>query len=202
MRKIFTCEFITLDGVIQSGGAKLEDDVPEFDHVAWFAAKRIKAIVGLVISVAVCFLLTVDVTAQSGSKSISSSDRKAIEFLFAAWNSRNAEKVVLAFSKEALYEDVAAGQVHRGSDEIRKWAAGAFRDIENFKLEVVRSSYYHGGGSVEWVWSGTDKGLFKTGKSFSVRGVSVIEVRGGKIVAYREYYDFSTVMRQLGLNGD
>ena len=84
-------------------------------------------------------------------------------------------------------------------DEIRKWVAGAFRDIEHFKLEVVRSSVYKGGGIVEWVWSGTDKGLFKTGKSFSVRGVSVIEARSGKVASYREYYDSATFMRQLGL---
>lgn len=52
---------------------------------------------------------------------------------------------------------------------------------------------------VEWVWSGTDKGLLKTGKNFSVRGVSIIEVRRGKVSRYKEFYDFSTVLRQLGL---
>jgi ketosteroid isomerase-like protein len=77
-----------------------------------------------------------------------------------------------------------------------------FTDFENFKLEVVRSTFYKGGGVVEWVWSGTEKGLFKTGKSFSVRGVSIIEVRGGKVSSYKEYYDFATVMRQLGLLPD
>jgi steroid delta-isomerase-like uncharacterized protein len=89
--------------------------------------------------------------------------------------------------------------VHRGKDNIRAWVAGAFRDIENFKLDVVSSAFYKNGGLVEWVWSGTDNGLFKTGKSFSVRGVSVVQVREGKVSSYKEYYDFATVMRQLGL---
>ena len=146
--------------------------------------------------VAILTLVNQGIAARSSD---SSSEKKAIERLFAAWNSRDADKLVAAFSDDVVYEDVAAGQINRGKDEVRKWAAGAFADIENFKLEVVRSSYYKGGGTVEWIWSGTDKGLFKTGKSFSVRGVSVIEVRGGKVSSYKEYYDFSTVMRQLGL---
>jgi steroid delta-isomerase-like uncharacterized protein len=126
-------------------------------------------------------------------------ERKTIEKLFAAWNFRDVEKVMAVFANEAVYDDAAAGQIHRGKNEIREWVAGAFRDIENFKIEVTRSSFYKGGGIIEWVWSGTDKGLFKTGKSFSVRGVSVVEVRRGKVEHYTEYYDFATVMRQLGL---
>lgn len=157
---------------------------------------KINNLVGII---TLLLVVSVTVSAQDRSKTISSSDKKAIEQLFAAWNSRDAEKVVAAFGKDAIYEDVAAGEIHRGSDEIRKWVAGAFRDIENFKIEVVRSSYYKGGGSVEWTWNGTDKGLFKTGKSFSIRGISVIKVTGGKVSDYKEYYDFGTVMRQLGL---
>ena len=158
-----------------------------------------KNIISLAISIMLILSLTVSAAAQNNSKDPSSTDRKVIERLFAAWNSRDAEKVVAAFSSDGVYEDVAAGQINRGRDEIRKWVAGAFRDIENFKLEVIRSSFYKGGGIVEWVWSGTDKGLFKTGKRFSVRGVSVIEVRGDKVSDYKEYYDFGTVTRQLGL---
>jgi len=159
---------------------------------------QVKSIVGVAISITL-LLLSLSTQAQNISTGRSSADRKAIERLFAAWNSRDAEKVVRAFRSDSVYEDVAAGQVNRGRDEIRKWVAGAFREIEHFKLEVVRSSVYKGGGIVEWVWSGTDKGLFKTGKSFSVRGVSVIDIRRGKVSAYKEFYDFGTVMRQLGL---
>ena len=159
---------------------------------------QVKSIVGVAISITL-LLLSLGAQAQNISTGRSFAARKAIERLFTAWNSGDAEKVVEAFSSDAVYEDVAAGQVNRGRDEIRKWVAGAFRDIEHFKLEVVRSSVYKGGGIVEWVWSGTDKGLFKTGKSFSVRGVSVIEARSGKVASYREYYDSATFMRQLGL---
>lgn len=159
--------------------------------------RNIYGIGGLVISIGILLSFTVNAAAQSTASS--SSDRRAVERLFAAWNSRDAAKVVASFAGDAVYEDVAAGKVNRGHDEIRRWVTDAFRDIENFKLETVSSSFYKGGAVVEWVWSGRDKGLFKTGKNFSVRGVSVIDVRGGKISTYKEYYDFSTAMRQLGL---
>ncbi len=160
--------------------------------------RRMNSIVGA-ISIAVFMALPFTIAAQSHAKAQFSGDKKAIERLFAAWNSHDVEKVVAAFSNSAVYEDVAAGDIHKGRDQIRKWVTSAFRDIENFKLTVVRSTYYKGTGLVEWVWSGTDKGLFKTDKTFSVRGVSVIEVRRGKISRYQEYYDFATIMRQLGV---
>jgi hypothetical protein len=56
---------------------------------------------------------------------------------------------------------------------VRKWAEGGLAIVENFKLEVVSGSFQNGRGVTEWAWSGTDKGMFKTGKKFSVRGISV-----------------------------
>ena len=132
----------------------------------------------------------------------SPSDEKVIAQLFAGWNSRDADMLANIFSEDAVYEDVAAGQMNRGRNEVRKWAAGAFVDIENFKIEVVSSYVNNGRGVAEWVWSGIDKGLFKTGKNFSIRGVSVIEIRKGKVSSYKEYYDFASVMRQLGILPD
>lgn len=132
------------------------------------------------------------------SSSIPSSNRKAIEQLFAAWNSHDADKVANCFADEAIYEDVAAGHISRGRTEIREWAAGAFTAIEDFKIEVLSINVSGTRGVVEWKWSGVDKSLLKTGRKFSVRGVSLIEVRGGKIRSYKEYYDFAAIMRQVG----
>jgi steroid delta-isomerase-like uncharacterized protein len=157
-----------------------------------------KKILCLPISIAIILTFANHASAQNRPDRFSA-ERKAIERLFSAWNSNEPEKVVAAFSGDVMYEDVAAAKINRGSDEVRKWVVGAFADIENFKLEVVRSTFYKNGGVVEWIWSGTDTGLFKTGRSFSVRGVSVIEVRSGEVSSYKEYYDFSAVMRQLGL---
>ena len=48
------------------------------------------------------------------------------------------------------------------------------------------------------MFSGTDKDVFKTGKKFSVRGVSVIDMRDGKISPQHvDFYDVATIMRQV-----
>lgn len=151
----------------------------------------------IVISIATLFALPVSSEAQTRSKSPSSNDKKVIEQLFAAWTSHDPDKVANLFGEDAVYEDVTANHISRGRTEVREWAAGAFVVFENFKMELVSSYVRNGRGVAEWVWSATDNDMHK-GKKFSVRGVSVIEVRGGKISSCKDYYDFATVMRQLG----
>ena len=70
--------------------------------------------------------------------------------------------------------------------------------VGDFKIEAVNTWVENGHGFVEWVWSGVDKGLFKTGKPFSVRGVSVFEVRNGRISRNKDFYDAAAIMRQVG----
>jgi predicted ester cyclase len=56
---------------------------------------------------------------------------------------------------------------------------------------------------VEWLVHGTHAGRYEdqppTGRRFERRGCSVAEVRDGKIVGYRDYFDRLTLTEQLGL---
>jgi steroid delta-isomerase-like uncharacterized protein len=154
------------------------------------------SLVAFAIAIATVFALPAISVAQTRSKAPSSTDKKTIEQLFAAWSSHDPDKLANLFGKDAVYEDVTADHISRGSAEVRKWAAGGFSVFENFKMEVASISVHNGRGVAEWVWTATDK---KLGKNFSVRGVSIIEVRGGKISRCKDYYDFATAMRQMGL---
>ena len=161
-----------------------------------------KRFFALAISIAISMFLTFDGNAQNSSSRAAAkagSDTAIAEQLFTAWNSHDADKVAATFSDDAVYEDVTAGHISRGKADVRKWAAGGFTGIPDFKMEVVSSFFHNGRGVVEWVWSGIDKELFRTGKKFSVRGVSVIEIRKGKIQGCKDFYDFSAAMRQLGV---
>jgi steroid delta-isomerase-like uncharacterized protein len=117
----------------------------------------------------------------------------------AAWNSHDAEKVIAIFTTDVLHEDVTLAAVNHGSAELRKFAASAFEAVPDMKFALVNSSVDRGHGSIEWIFSGTDRGLYKTGKRFSVRGVSAIDLRGGKISRELDYYDAASIMRQVGL---
>lgn len=116
----------------------------------------------------------------------------------AAWNAHDPDKVAASYDDSVVYEDVPYGMVAHGRTELRKLAADFFAAVPDLKLETVRVTGGRDYGAAEWVFSGTDVGLYKTGKQFSVRGVSVFELRGGKVSRNRDYYDSAAIMRQVG----
>ena len=115
-----------------------------------------------------------------------------------AWNSHDVVKWATHFTPDVYYEDVTFGEISRGSAEAQKFAASFFTDVPDLKLELADSSIEGNHGSIQWILSGTDKGVFKTGKPFKVRGVSIITVDHGKISRSIDYYDLATIMKQVG----
>lgn len=129
----------------------------------------------------------------------SSGDTAVAEKWIAAWNSHDPDKMLAVFTDDVFYEDVAFGEVSHGHGELRKFAAEEFEGVPDLELKLVRAAIHDGHGTVEWTFTGTDKGVYKTGKKFTVRGVSVIEVRDGKISRSLDFYDTGTIMRQVGV---
>jgi steroid delta-isomerase-like uncharacterized protein len=116
-----------------------------------------------------------------------------------AWNSHDVEQVLTVFTDDILYEDVTFKLVNHGHADLRKFAAFFFQAVPDLYLECLRAVLSDGQGSIEWAFSGTDHGVFKTGKRFFVRGASVITVRGNKISRNLDYYDAAKIMRDVGL---
>jgi len=139
------------------------------------------------------------IAAQPEVKAVSHGEAAVAEKWIAAWNSHDPEKMLSAFTSDVFYEDVAFGEVSHGSIELRKFAASEYEAVPDLKLELLRTSVSNGRGTIEWTFSGTDKDIFKTGKKFSVRGVSVIDVKDGKISRSLDFYDAATIMRQVGV---
>lgn len=124
---------------------------------------------------------------------------RVAESFIAAWNSHEVEKVIPLFTNDVFYEDVTFGAVNHGSADLRKFAASIFEAVPDVRFELVNSTVNRGHGTIEWIFTGTDKGLYKTGKRFSVRGVTVIDLRGGRISRNLDFYDAASIMRQVGL---
>jgi len=122
-----------------------------------------------------------------------------VENWAAAWNSHDVQRVVSLFTDDVTYEDVTFGAVNHGSEELRKFAAFFFEAVPDMKFEVLNYSLQGNGGTIEWSFTGTDKNVYKTGKKFTVRGVTVIAVDHGKISRNLDFYDAATIMRQVGL---
>jgi steroid delta-isomerase-like uncharacterized protein len=139
------------------------------------------------------------IAAPREGKTAADLDAAIAEKWIAAWNSHSPDKMTPLFTDDILYEDVAFGEVSHGVAEVRKFAASEVEAVPDLELKLLRANVHDGHGTIEWTFSGTDKGVFNTGKKFSVRGVSVIDVREGKIFRNLDFYDSATIMRQVGL---
>lgn len=151
-----------------------------------------------------CFAFAIAVLAigfllptQSGSgiPALSSAAQNWID----AWNSHDTAKWATYFTADIYYEDVTFAEISHGMEEGKKFAAEFFESVPDLKLELENASFERNHGSIQWVLTGTDKGIFKTGKKFKVRGVSIITVTNGKISRSLDYYDSATIMKQVGL---
>jgi len=122
-----------------------------------------------------------------------------VEKWIASWNSHDAEQVVSICTNDILYEDVAFGAVNHGSAELRKFAVSIFAAVPDAKFDLQNSWLDGRHGTIEWVFSGTDTGLYNTGKRFTVRGITVVDLRKGRISRNLDYYDAASIMRQVGV---
>jgi steroid delta-isomerase-like uncharacterized protein len=114
------------------------------------------------------------------------------------WNSTDPEVLVAAFTPNGIYEDVAFGLKKKGSAELRDLHKFFHESVGGLYVKLVSTHVANGYGTIEWVFGGRDVGVFKTGKPFAVRGVSVIEVRGNRISRNLDYYDAAAIMKQVG----
>jgi steroid delta-isomerase-like uncharacterized protein len=144
-------------------------------------------------------MLVVPAIVTLNAKAAGDGDTAVAEKWIAAWNSHDPDKMLPVFTDDIFYEDVAFGEVSHGRAELRKFAVEEFEGVPDLELKLVRAAIHNGHGTIEWNFSGTDKGVYKTGKKFTVRGVSVIDVRDGKISRSLDFYDTGTIMRQVGV---
>src|SRR5437588_12491905 len=143
-------------------------------------------------------LMTIPAAAQDNAKA-GTHESTIVSRWIAAWNSHDVEKLIPLFTPDLTYEDVAFAQTSHGPAELRKFIAAEFDSSPDLHVELVNSYIQGGHGVLQWIFSGTDKTMFKTGKKFSVRGVSVLELKNGKISHNQDYYDVATLMRQVGV---
>ena len=114
------------------------------------------------------------------------------------WNSTDPEVFIAAFTPDGFYEDVAFGEKKKGSAELRDLHKSYHESVGGLYVKLVSTHVANGYGTIEWIFGGRDIDVFKTGKPFEVRGVSVIEVRGNHISRNLDYYDAATIMKQVG----
>jgi steroid delta-isomerase-like uncharacterized protein len=121
----------------------------------------------------------------------------------ASWNAHDAEKLASFFTDDCVYENLARGKTYLGKDQLKAWAKMSFAAIPDFKVHATSLVVSGDWVACEWVMTGTQTGalpdLPATGKSFSVRGATIAQLKDGRILRSADYWDAATFLRQLGI---
>jgi steroid delta-isomerase-like uncharacterized protein len=131
-----------------------------------------------------------------------STDIAVLDQWATAWSSHDIDRLLQLFDDNCLYEDVPTGAVNASKDALRAFAQFFLSVAPDFKIELSRRFETDEWAAGEWTMSGTQKGdmpnLPATGKSFSIRGTTIIEIENGKIRRCCDYWDMAAFLKQLG----
>jgi steroid delta-isomerase-like uncharacterized protein len=133
-------------------------------------------------------------------------DRKDAEHfvrqVITIWSQHDLTTLDHVFAENGIYEDAALHRVMRGRGEIESFLKENFSAVPDFKVELTRVIASRNVAACEWIMSGTQTGDFPglpaTGKSFSVRGASIVLFEKGKIEHWTDYYNLYDLLQQLG----
>jgi steroid delta-isomerase-like uncharacterized protein len=145
-----------------------------------------------------CLMLSAAIAqAQSDPEKLKLMEQEAV-----GW-SHNMDQLMAVFADDVIYEDVPMGLVLHGKEELRGFATAFFNGFPTDLKAVVTTAVVEGDhGASEWRFTGTHSGdmpnMPASNKTMDVRGASIYEFQGGKIKHKIDYWDLSTMLRQLG----
>lgn len=139
---------------------------------------------------------------------MSSQDNVAVARTFhQAWAERNPDRGAAVIADDCEFIDVPRGEILRGPEAYRqdyeRWRA-AFPDGTIEITNVIAEGDWV---VVEFTNSGTNTGPLRTpigdfpptNRRVEVSYCSVMQIKNGKVISGRDYYDVSTILRQLEL---
>ena len=124
-----------------------------------------------------------------------------------AWAKRDPELGAAIVADHCEFMDIPRGETQRGPDGYRndyeRWRT-AFPDGT---VEITKIISEGDWVVVEYTNSGTNTGPLNTimgefsptNRKMKVKYCSIMQIRNGKVVSGRDYYDASTILRQLKL---
>lgn len=117
------------------------------------------------------------------------------------WSSHDIDALLALHTEDLLVEDVPRGMSFCGPEQLRAYADAFFAGYPDVVFDLTSCFAANDFGSAEWVMRGTHlgdrPGLPASGKRVEVRGVSIFEFANGKIRRCSEYWDLSTLLRQI-----
>lgn len=123
----------------------------------------------------------------------------------AAWNSHDADRIATFYTEDCIKEDVAVGASTRGKEEMKGLLHRVFAAFPDLNVKLTSCFHSDEWAASEWIMNGTYTNQFlgippPTGRSFSVRGSTIMKLQNGKISRVSDYWNFLSFLQQLGLS--
>ncbi|HWQ13547.1 MAG TPA: ester cyclase [Roseiflexaceae bacterium] len=125
------------------------------------------------------------------------------------YNRRDFARVAELIAADAAWHNVATGEMFHGPEGYLQFINGWSEAMPDSTVQVTNLAAAGEVVVCEFTGRGTHTGPLMTpagpvpptGRTVDVPFCEVLQVRGGKIVGARTYFDSATMMRQLGLIG-
>lgn len=118
-------------------------------------------------------------------------NEKVVNDFCQTWSTLNMDKVMEFFTDDAVYHNIPLKPAS-GKAEIRKTIDGFMSGTTSVEFKILNSA---AAGAV--VFNERVDSFVLNGKHLSLPVTGVFELSGGKIKAWRDYFDLSTYMNQL-----
>ena len=117
----------------------------------------------------------------------------------AAFNRRDVNALVACFTPGATYHDTFYGP-HGGHAALRAMFERMFREGADYRWTMDTVVERPDRAAAEWSfgYTVTEAVPRSVGRRVGFRGMSAFELDGGRIAAYREYFDTGVALLQLG----
>jgi steroid delta-isomerase-like uncharacterized protein len=130
--------------------------------------------------------------------------RRLLDRHYKAWSTGDIEGIVACFTDDAVLEDLAVEHSFEGKEAIRRMAEAVLAAMPDLVWTASLTFVEGPIAASEWRMTGTHKGDLPrigpgTGRTFSVSGMSIDEIRDGLIHRHRDYWNLTTYQRQVGL---
>lgn len=111
-----------------------------------------------------------------------------------------ATQVAALYTADAVYEDVPSDNRSKGGD-VKGFLTAFTKGVSDIKLTSMNAFATAEWAVLEYTFAATDRGFIPgaEGKPFSVRIATIFQLQGDKITRSSDYYDTTTIVRQLGL---
>ncbi len=116
-----------------------------------------------------------------------------------AFNRGDVDGLLDCFTEDATYTDNFYGP-HRGSVALREMFERMFKEGRDYRWQMDTVVETPQRTAAEWTFGYvvTDAVPRSAGRRVHFRGMSLFELAGGRIVAYREQFDVGVALLQLG----